>query len=63
MVARKLEQAAKQLEKLEQQIKPNTRVYVWRVRGEYYYNDDGEKLKKEELPQGENVINIIIESV
>ena len=61
-MSRKIEQAAKMLEKLEQQIKPNTRVYVWRLRGEYYYNDAGEKLKKEELPDGENVLNIIIEA-
>jgi hypothetical protein len=61
-MSKKIEQVAKLLEKLEQQIKPNTRVYVWRMRGEYYYNDAGEKFKKEELPGGENALNIIIEA-
>jgi hypothetical protein len=63
MVTKKIEQAAKMLEKLEAQIKPGLKVYVWYVRGEFYTNKAGEKFKKEELPDGENVLNIIIEPV
>jgi hypothetical protein len=60
MVARKLERAAKILERLESQVKPDQKVYVWYARGEYYENKDGERFKKEDLPAGENVLNIIL---
>jgi hypothetical protein len=63
MVARKLERAAKMLERLESRIKPGLKVYVWRARGEFYINKAGDRLRQEELPDGENVINIIIEAV
>ena len=53
----------KRPEELEAKVKPEQKVFVWHVSGEYYYNDAGEKLKKEELPQGENVLNIIIDVV
>ena len=56
-------EAKKRLNEIENMIQPGQEVYVWHLRGEYYVNDDGEKLTEDELPQGENVINIIIECV
>ncbi len=59
----KIEQAAKMLERLEGQLKPGRKVFVWHKRGDYYENKEGEKLLKEEMPGGENVVNIIITAV
>lgn len=62
-MVRKIEKAARILERLEGRVKPGRRVLVWYERGSYYENKEGKRFKKGKLPGGENIINIIIETV
>ena len=53
----------KRLKELEARVKPGPgqEVRVYYKRGEGYVNNEGQEFKREEIPGGEHILNILVE--